>query len=452
MKELFELFSESKVLVNLLTAEVDRGEIGLTEVEERILDFVNRIGALMVDEIVQGVADPVNENRVWVDGRKALYKGETALSFINRFGGKVRRQRRGFQVEGKSGRWHPLDEKLGLHICSGYSPLMTYLLSLFGSTEAFEPAARKLGLAVGVRISATAAQRNTESIGRKLEYRPLRSIDAARQNTPSDLMIVEIDGTTSPQIKEAEGITGRDSLKQPTEYKECNVVVIEKHTRQLSENEQPQFVSQDRWTGAMYGPRVFFEQYVHEAGIKMGQLNAERVVFIADGAKHNWEIQMTNFHGATPILDVYHALEHLAAFCLLLKNESRSKQRYGRWRDMMLEGDTLQLLYEMKTDRKYLTDRDEGQKHINYFLNNANRMAYDEYRAMGFPIGSGLVEGSCKLVVGKRFKGNGMRWKREDNKAVLKTRLAVLNDELVGAFTPKRRNITYVRPKTPYAA
>jgi len=41
-------------------------------------------------------------------------------------------------------------------------------------------------------------------------------------------MIVEIDGTTSPQIKEIEGITARESLKQPTEYKECNVVVIEK--------------------------------------------------------------------------------------------------------------------------------------------------------------------------------------------------------------------------------
>ena len=31
-------------------------------------------------------------------------------------------------------------------------------------------------------------------------------------------MIVEIDGTTSPQIMETEGITDRESLKQPTEY------------------------------------------------------------------------------------------------------------------------------------------------------------------------------------------------------------------------------------------
>lgn len=36
-------------------------------------------------------------------------------------------------------------------------------------------------------------------------------------------------------------------------------------------------------------------------------------------------------------------------------------------------------------------------------------MDYDIYKAKGYPIGSGLVEGQCKLVVNRRFKGNGMR-------------------------------------------
>ena len=106
---------------------------------------------------------------------------------------------------------------------------------------------------------------------------------------------------------------------------------------------------------------------------------------------------------------------------------------------MMLAGDTLQLLHEMKEQRENLIDRNLGQKHINYFLNNVERMAYDQYRAMGFPIGSGIVEGSCKLVVGRRFKGNGMRWKLKDNESVLKTRLAEINGELADFFSPKIR-------------
>ncbi len=66
-------------------------------------------------------------------------------------------------------------------------------------------------------------------------------------------------------------------------------------------------------------------------------------------------------------------------------------------------------------------------------------MQYQEYRAKGYPIGSGLVEGQCKLVVGKRFKGNGMRWKKADNMAVLDDRLAVLNNTLDTYFVPKPR-------------
>jgi len=441
MKELEQLFAEVEPLVNRSIVDVDRGEIGLKEVESRVVEFVNRVGALLLDRVVQEVQDPLTENRIWVDGKQGLYKGDTSVRFINRFGATVSRNRRGYQVEGKKGRWYPLDEKLGLHRCCGYSPLMTYLLSLFGSGQAYKASAKKLSAAIGIGVSATAVQRNTEAVGRQMECRPLRSIDSRRENTSCDLMVVEIDGTTSPQIREVEGISGRESLKQPTEYKECNVVVIEKFAKTTDSSGKPRYQRQDRWTGARYGKRVFFEQYVHEAGIKMGQIQADRVVFIADGAKHNWEIQMSNFHDAVAILDVYHALEHLAEFCTLYKNETKGKQHYARWRDMMLAGDTLQLLHEMKDQRQHLTDRNLGQKHINYFLNNIKRMAYDQYRAMGFPIGSGLVEGSCKLVVGRRFKGNGMRWKLKDNESVLKTRLAEINGELAGFFSAKTSKI-----------
>ena len=66
-----------------------------------------------------------------------------------------------------------------------------------------------------------------------------------------------------------------------------------------------------------------FEEYVRRAGLRMGQLLAEREVFIADGLPMNWEIQKTNFSGAVTILDFYHASEHLGKFCGLFKDEKR---------------------------------------------------------------------------------------------------------------------------------
>ena len=58
-------------------------------------------------------------------------------------------------------------------------------------------------------------------------------------------------------------------------------------------------------------------------------------------------------------------------------------------------------------------------------------------KEQGFPIGSGIVEGACKFVVGKRFKGSGMRWKKRDNENVLAVRIAYLNNYLSRYFQRK---------------
>ncbi len=354
------------------------------------------------------------------------------LAFMNRFGEKITRRRRRYAIEGESKGYYPLDEKLGLDQCGYFSPLMTYLIAFFGGCEAYVPAANRLSKALGFALSSTAVQNNTEMTGRRIEHHPYKAIPGKKQSEACDLMVVQIDGTMSPQIHEEEGVTGRESLKQPTEYKECNVVAIEKSSETTERS--------DRWVGAQYGSRDVFENYVRQTALKMGHLLAKDVVFLADGAKHNWEIQKTNFPDATPILDFYHALEHLGDFCSLIPKEQAHS--YAKWRDMLWEGEIYQVLEEMKESRDSdIKNRDEAQKHINYFQNNKSRMQYQEYKARGYPIGSGLVEGQCKLVVGKRFKGNGMRWKKADNKAVLDDRLAVLNNTLDRYFVPKPREI-----------
>ncbi len=78
---------------------------------------------------------------------------------------------------------------------------------------------------------------------------------------------------------------------------------------------------------------------------------------------------------------------------------------------------------------------------------NADRIHYDQYRKDSLPIGSGKVEGACKFVVGKRFKGSGMRWKRTDNRRVLRARLAKLNGYLEPYFHPSARPFTLIRPE-----
>ena len=400
-----ELIAAAEGLVKELQERINGGGMDLQEAEAKILEMVNWIGDAMVQEVVAGLAEPTSANQITVGGEVAVFERVRNLRFINRFGEEVVQPRRCYRYRNRAGGVAPLDVKLGIDGCFGFSPLMTFLIC---------------------KVSSTAVQRTTEKTGERIPDAPDELIDEQRQQQPCSLMVVEADGTTSPQITEQEGVTGRASLRAPTCYEECNLVVIEKHC-------DGKVV--DRWTGGRYGPRQEFADYADPAGLRMGFLDAPRTLFLGDGARHNWELQQTHFPGAIPILDYYHAAEHLADYCKLLPATLRGAHERSL-STMMWEGEVLQMIHEMKRSLSKVTDTDEAWKQINYFTNNQDRMDYARYRDLGWPIGSGLVEGQCKLVVGRRFKGNGMRWRPHDNRCVLRTRLALLNGDLKRCFSP----------------
>ena len=63
--------------------------------------------------------------------------------------------------------------------------------------------------------------------------------------------------------------------------------------------------------------------------------------------------------------------------------------------------------------RQYPLDgvkKDEAERELGYFLNNAPRMRYHWFRSRGLFVGSGVVEAGCKSVIGQRLKQSGMHW------------------------------------------
>ncbi len=430
-----ELVQRCGGVVNELREAVNEGQLGLMEVEKKVLEFVNSVASLMVQEVVDGVAEPLLENRAYVGEEPVRYLDERAVSFRNRFGGVTRRRRRVYRYCDKGGCYYPLDEKLGLDKIHGFSPLLSYLQVVYGATRPFEESARLLAEALGFTLCATAVQRNTEEVGAVLSDDPRKVIEAKRRGSRSATMVVEVDGTTSPQIHEEPGIEGREGLKQPTQWKICNVVTIQKLARNGRQI--------DQWTGARYGSSLGFSEHVRQAALKMGQLNADRVAFVADGLPINWQIQMDHFPGAICILDFYHASEHLGRLCDLFKDQNKGRQLFVQWRHMLREGEVLQLLSDIRGRLHQFSDRSLAVKEYRYFLKNKRRMQYDLYREQGLPMGSGKVEGSCKFVIGKRFKGNGMRWMSRDNQCVLRARLAALNGRLQPHFRPTPKPFSF---------
>ena len=431
--EINDVLPRSQLLVKELAEGLNAGNCDLEGIEKRILSFVHELALTLERQVLQEIKGPTQDNSLVVGGRTAVYADKRNRRFRTRFGGTLVIARRCYKYREGGGGYSPLDEKLGLDRCLGYSPLMSYLLTSFGASEPFARASELLSEALGFSVSATAVQRNTEAVGDRISDNPYVLIDAKRGQQACEVMVVQVDGTISPQILEKEGVYGRESLKLPTDWKECNVVVIQKWDGGHEV---------DRWTGARYGKHEQFETYAGRAAIAMGQHVAKKVVFLADGAHTNWELQKTNFPGSVGILDFYHASEHLGTFAGLLKDQKKAPAAHHRWAHMLRHGQALQVIQELRHRAEEVADRDAAIREINYFRNNLSRMDYDQYEEQGFPIGSGLVEGSCKFVVGKRFKGNGMRWKRQDNTRVLRVRVEKLNGTLQNYFKPQSRRWT----------
>ena len=68
-------------------------------------------------------------------------------------------------------------------------------------------------------------------------------------------------------------------------------------------------------------------------------------------------------------------------------------------------------------------------KTITYLDNHQHMMAYDEYLAKGYPVASGLIEGTCNSLVNDRMEQSGMRWPIDGAEAMLQQRAVKKNGD-----------------------
>ena len=151
-----ELIAAAEGLVNELQGRINGGGMDLQEAEAKILEMVNWIGDAMVQEVVAGLAEPTSANQITVDGEVAVFERVRNLRFINRFGEEVVQPRRCYRYRNRSGGVAPLDVKLGIDGCFGFSPLMTFLICMLGAAESYAGAAEKLEAMLGFKVSSTA--------------------------------------------------------------------------------------------------------------------------------------------------------------------------------------------------------------------------------------------------------------------------------------------------------
>jgi hypothetical protein len=172
-----------------------------------------------------------------------------------------------------------------------------------------------------------------------------------------------------------------------------------------------------------YGKESFYDMFTKEIRQIKKEYHDKPFIGVADGASDNWSFLQP--HVDEQILDFFHASEYLSKVSKAAhKNSVTSRQ----WLDnachtLKHETNGAKILLEEMQGflKKRITDEKKGEisNAITYFSNHFHQMKYAEYVSKNMPIGSGVIEAACKVIIKQRMCNSGMKWTDTGAKTVL---------------------------------
>jgi hypothetical protein len=178
-----------------------------------------------------------------------------------------------------------------------------------------------------------------------------------------------------------------------------------------------------------YGKATFLDRMEREIVRVKAAYPQARYVGLADGAKGNWEF--LGRHTGVQVIDFWHAAEYLSdAADVLFAGQPGAKRPWLESACHRLKhepGAARQLVRDLRrlaAEKGGAPDHPDVGAAITYFSNQskAGRMDYPPLVEAGVPIGSGVTEAACKVLVKQRLCGSGMKWKEPGAAAVLSLR------------------------------
>jgi hypothetical protein len=180
-----------------------------------------------------------------------------------------------------------------------------------------------------------------------------------------------------------------------------------------------------------YGKEEFHTRFVRELDRVKAQYPKIPYIGLSDGAADNWSflLPLTDHQ----LLDFYHASEYVGKVAMAMFPGKKQADEREAWLTDRLhrlkhtQGAAARLGREMEEFAASHTIRGQSLREglesaITYFRNQKHRMNYGYHTARCQPIGSGVTEAACKVLIKQRFCRSGARWKEAGASAVLSIR------------------------------
>jgi len=436
-----------------LTIEIG-ATASLTEMEEQIQEAGK---PAMREALKQAIKQREDQTRCCPHcGQKQRRLEGTVRRVIATTFGRVEVARRRFRCQGCWYRWCPANELLAeLKGGTSSAPLQEAAM-LAGCSWSYRVASNLLKKLSGAQISAEEIRRLANQQGKRRAAQQQKEAEQAcaspAEQTPvvqqaEQPLLVGLDGGWVCSREQRGGMEGKvavvcsqmEDLPMPT-Y--SSMFSWSERAGPRRPPRQRHRLAQRRYV-ATFGPSQQLGQQAKAAAQALCADPSRPVVVIADGAHWIKKQQGQHFPQATCMLDWAHLWREVRG---AIQAAARAKSLSPRERDYQLYLHR-SWLWQGGVDQAVQGLRNLGQgldpeplksitKAITYLEHQRPWIgSYEHWRQLGYPVGSGMIERAVALVINRRMKKRGMRWKRVNGTAVVALRTDLLNDDWI---TPQR--------------
>ena len=339
----------------------------------------------------------------------------------------------------------PIDRRYGIEpgkVTAG----LGHLLALSGIKESFDEGRKWLKEYLLFEVSENTIRSETQKMG-ELQRTADQALVKAMQDekslqerehsqpTAPDILYGSIDAAKvriEPRNPQEKAVKNRETwrdLKAGCWYQGEVVPVPQQSTRQKEKVQREGVVlrAKNKKYFCDIAEAKKFGKLFWATGCAVGADRARVLVFICDGAVWIWNLITQYFPNAIQIVDWYHAADRLKR---IAEEAFQNLEERQIWLKQVTE-DLWQGRVELVIEacRPLAKKSKWAKQSLTYYRNNLERMRYDQFRASGLLIGSGIIESGCKQIVTQRLKLPGAQWNLDGAILTAKARTAWMSGE-----------------------
>jgi hypothetical protein len=311
----------------------------------------------------------------------------------------------------------------------GRSEAVNRALSDFGIEDSFAMAAVRfkehynydIGSSSAARSTKQAAQQAMEYVENKLSNVNLKSKEA---NESIDKMLAELDGC---EIRTARFVPVEDSTETTPVYNNPKKEKIINWRDVRLGFVRPLDSKSKTFVGKMDTYQEVVSQ-MHSAAVLTGMTAETKIIGVADGGIGLSEELKRQFPSMQFILDKSHLKDHLYETAEALGINQKDRPGWVKPRVRAISDGNVEAVLKELEEENDKNPNKRLKRLIGYIKRFYDALDYDNFKSLGYPIGSGEIESAHKSIPQKRLKIPGASWNADSIDPMLALRILRADD------------------------